>query len=285
MQKREVVSPGTRQYTSTEKVLERVSFAGMAPQKKPVKRKKSVIANVIILAGIVIVIIIVFTIGKGGKVKIKPTGPVLTGKSEIKPGNVKGRPSKVPINNEKETLKRDRSKKEEVSASPAKRNSDAYTDSAVHICEDYECEIKFFRIALSFNQYNMRAWQGLIAAYRGAGRRAEAEKAERQMKELFGEKVFNVEEIVKPYGSLSRYDRDEKGVCRIEYRSQSSKRSDLEKETFYLIRALLAQQNCTMVSLYASTGKGEGMLVRIKADRFPSRISDYVKNASISFIE
>ncbi len=285
VQRQDLIGSGVIRKKPAEKVSERVNFFGTAPQEKPVKKKKSVITNIIILVGVVLVILIVFLVGKSSKVRIKPTGPVLTGKSGTKPGKAKGSTSKTPISNDKETMKTDMSEKEEASASPAKKSSDAYTDSAVHLCQDYECEIKFFRIALSFNQYNLRAWQGLIAAYRGARKRAEAKEAEKQMSELFGEKVFSVEEIVKPYGVLSRYDRDENGVCRIEYHTQSFKQSDLEKETYYLIRALIAQQNCNIVSLYASTGKGKGMLVRVKVDRFPSRISDYVKRASISFIE
>ena len=285
MQKQDLIDSNVTHKKPTEKASERVSFSGMAPREKPVKKKKNVITNFIILAGIALVIIVMLILGRGSKVRIKPTGPVLTGKNGTKTGKVKGSTSKAPVSNEKETIERGKGEKEKTSASPAKRSSDAYTDSAVHLCEDYECEIKFFRIALSFNQRNLRAWQGLIAAYRGAGKRAEAEKAERQMKELFGEKVFSVEEVVKPYGVLSKYDRDENGVCRIEYHSQTLKQSELEKETYYLIRDLLAQQNCTMVSLYASTGKGKGMLVRIKTDRFPSRVSDYVESASISFIE
>jgi hypothetical protein len=224
-------------------------------------------------------------IGRNRTIKVQPTGPILSKKSNTQSAKTKGSASKMETVEDEDMQRSSESSEKKPFSSPEKKRSEVYADSAAHLCQDYECEIKFYRIALSFNQYNLKAWQGLIAAYKGARKWAEAEQAERQVKELFGEKVFSVEEIVKPYGVLSRYVRDENGVCRIEYRSQSLKRFELEKETYFLIRALLAQQNCDIVSLYAVTGKGKGMLVRIKPEKFPSRISDYLKTASISFIE
>lgn len=282
--KQKPIKPYVKHKKSAETVSERHTSFGTSPHIQPVKKKKGMIINGIIIVGIVLLILTIFLVGKDQKVRIKPTGPVLAGKKRIKSGRVKGGTSKTTVDSNKKS-KDNKREKGESPVTSAERSSDAYIDSAVQLCEGYECEIKFYRIALSFNQYNIRAWQGLIAAYRGVGKRAEAEKAEKQMKRLFGEKVFSVEEIIKPYGVLTKFDRGKNGVCRIEYHSHSLKKSTLEKETYYLIRALLTQQNCTLISLYASTGKGKGMLVRIGSDRFPSRISDYVKNASISFVE
>lgn len=267
------------------KVSKNVKHFGTASKTDTHKKKKSILVNMTILVSIVIIIALIFMTGKNRRIKVQSTGPIVSKKSNTQSAKVKGSTSKMQTSEDEDKQRSNNSSKKKPSLSPEKKRSEVYADSAAHLCQDYECEIKFYKIALSFNQHNLRAWQGLIAAYRGARKWTEAERAERQMKELFVEKVFSVEEIVKPYGVLSRYVRDENGVCRIEYRSQSLGRPDLERETYFLIRALIAQQKCDIVSLYASKGKGKGMLVRIQSDKFPSRISDYIKKASISFIE
>ena len=113
----------------------------------------------------------------------------------------------------------------------------------------------------------------------------EYEEATRRMAELFKDDVVTIEKIVEPYGVLVRHDRDAGGVCRIEYRSNIRDRTMLEQNTFYLIRALTAVQSYTTISVYASTGKGTGMLVRVAAHDVSATFNDYKNRATISFIE
>ena len=284
-QKQGLQTSGVKYNEQAGKISERVKYFNTVSKTDTHKKKKSITVKSTILVGSIIIIAFIFLIGKNKKIKVQTPGPIVSKKSSAQSVKIKDSISKMQTGESEDKLNSNNVNKKSPSSSPVKMRSEEYADSAAHLCQDYECEIKFYKIAISFNQYNLRAWQGLIAAYRGARKFTEAKQAEKRMRELFGEKVFTVEEIVKPYGILSRYVRDKNGVCRIEYRSQSVGRPDLERETYFLIKALLVQQKCTIVSLYASTGKGKGMLVRIKPEKFPSGISDYVKKASISFIE
>jgi tetratricopeptide (TPR) repeat protein len=166
-----------------------------------------------------------------------------------------------------------------------KKASRQYADSARQYADDVNQAIKFYKIAISFNQYNLKAWQGLIVAYRNAGMTKEATEARKKMEELFGREISTIREVVAPYGELTDYSLDHSGVCRIEYRSKLRKQPELERETYLLIRAVLVKQHCNTVSLYASTGTGSGLLVRIDTRGFPSSVSAYKKRAAITFVE
>jgi len=258
-------------------------------EKKPVKRS-STLKNVLVVLILCAAVGILFVIGKNKSFKIKSTGPLIAKKGSSKSRSKAPKKSRSSFNDELKESKRQKqesdskSQKESI-ASPQKRSSDSYTDSAASAGSDYTRAIKFYKIAISFNRNNLRAWQGLLAAYRGARMWKEAEETKGSMADLFQEDAFSIGEIVKPYGVLSQYKRDEYGVCRIEYRSHESQRSVMEKETFFLIRALIAHESCQTVSLYASTGTGRGMLVRVATTSFPASFAEYRKRAQISFTE
>lgn len=166
-----------------------------------------------------------------------------------------------------------------------KQMSQTLVDTAHAYRDDYQKAIRFYRIALSYNEYNLQAWYGLIGALKYAQKWDEAAKAQQRMIELFGEDIFSIKEIVEPYGSLCDYSVDNTGSCRIEYSSLAVKRSVLENETFFLVRALSARNSYTVISIYASTGNGSGMLVRIKGQPVPHTISEYRNRASITYIK
>ncbi len=258
-------------------------------EKKP-EKKKSILKNILVVCILCAAVGILFVIGKNKSYKISSTAPLVSKKGGSKSRPKAPKKSRSSFNDELKESKQQKqesdskSPKESIS-SPQKRSSDSYTDSAASAGSDYTRAIKFYKIAISFNRNNLRAWQGLLAAYRGARMWKEAEETKDRMADLFQEDAFSIREIVKPYGVLSQYKRDEHGVCRIEYRSHESKRAVMERETFFLIRALIAHEPCRTVSLYASTGKGRGMLVRVSTEAFPSSFSNYTKRAQISFTE
>lgn len=281
---------------STMRSGQRVTFksspsrSNQPEQKKP-EKKRSVVINLLLLIIIGAVISFVVIAGKNKTFKIKSKGPLISKSGTDHKKAKKNRSSQTrdltdAAQEEGEDQKDtgEETKKKPMTSSQ-KPSSDSYTDSATMAGNDYTRAIKFYKIAISFNQYNLRAWQGLLSTYRSARMYKEAEETENRMAELFKEETFSIGEIIKPYGVLSGYNRDEHGVCRIEYRSNSEKRPFLEKETFHVIRALIAHESCQSVSLYASTGKGKGMLVRVSTQSFPSSFSGYTKHAQISFIE
>lgn len=175
----------------------------------------------------------------------------------------------------------------ESGVTPAQQKiSGEYADSAADMRDDYERAIKLYKIAISFNQNNVSAWQGLLATYTKAGMSEQAVETKNRMEEIFGNTVFTIGTIIGPYGVLSSFNLDDNRVCRIEYRSRKMARHELEEETYNIARALLGQLHCSQLSLYAATTKGSGMLVRLSNSRsFPATLSEFRRTASLSFVE
>jgi hypothetical protein len=175
-------------------------------------------------------------------------------------------------------------RREPVSA-VQKRQARAFVDSARSAGADHDNMIKFYRIALSFNQYNLGAWHGLINAYRDAGMSAEARRARADMRALFGEKIETVRSVVSPYGELTDVAGPIKGTLRIEYASRARGRAELLRETYAIARGVRVQCDCGALSLYAATGEGEGMLVSVSLSPFPQTVSAYERMARIVSID
>ncbi len=274
---------------------QRVAFTGITanhPESRQQKTAKKMprLVNLLLLLVIVAVVSMVIIVGKNKTIKIRSTGPLLskTGKGNKKSETIRRRPSRdvTDAADEKDERKGAGEDRRKMPISPTqKKSSESYADSAVMTGNDYTRAIKFYKIAISFNRYNLRAWQGLLVTYRNARMWKEAEEIKNRMAELFQEETFSIGEIIEPYGMLSGFNRDPHGVCRIEYRSNAVKRAFLEKETFDIIRALTAHAACQSIALYAATGRGKGMLVRIPVHSFPTSFSGYRKVAQISFVE
>ncbi len=254
-------------------------------KKEPEKKKKAFV-NMLIVAGVLIAAVLFFVIGKKKNYDIQSTSPFVSKSGKgIAPGTGSDGNGAPQRREQKEHEEAGLQNKQPSAGTAQRKSSEAYADSAVSVEDDYDRAIKFYKIAISFNQYNLRAWHGLIAAYTNANMVSEALEARKRMEELFDDTVLTVEKIVEPYGKLSQYNREKGGTCRIEYRSRTKKRSRIEKETYSLIRELISQQGCKKISLYASTGKGSGLLVRIGSADFPAQFSDYANSAAISFVE
>jgi tetratricopeptide (TPR) repeat protein len=163
-------------------------------------------------------------------------------------------------------------------------HSAGYVDSAAACGSDHERAIRFYLIALSFNEHNLQAWYGLIQAYRAAGRAAEAREAEARMRELFGDAVTSVRALVEPFGELVDYSQDRQGTCRLEYRSSGRGQERLVRESFELARALSVGTRCRHLALFATTGPGAGVLVRTRLSPFPASFSAFRNRAMISHV-
>ncbi|MBD3321450.1 MAG: hypothetical protein GF350_10195, partial [Chitinivibrionales bacterium] len=104
--------------------------------------------------------------------------------------------------------------------SPAQKSrATAYTDSA-KAGVDILTSIKFYKIAISFNKYNIDAWYGLINAYSEVGMVQERQAARSEMRELFGNNVFSLTGIIKRFGQPGEIFRAEDGLLRIQYLSR-----------------------------------------------------------------
>ena len=163
--------------------------------------------------------------------------------------------------------------------------AEANIDSARVYGADYQKAINFYKIAISFNRYNLHAWYGLINAYRNAGMSNDMRKAQSEMQELFGESVFSVSKIIEPFGLLRDVFLNNEDAYRIEYQSFKKSEQDLLSETYKIIRALQAGEFPPSISLFATTGPGSGMMVHIRGSEPIATMDSFKKNASITFLQ
>jgi len=166
-----------------------------------------------------------------------------------------------------------------------KLRSNSYLDSAAASDTDLERAIRFYRIAISFNQYNIHAWLGLVRAYEAAGMAAEKRTAEKQMRELFGEEIYSIPAIVGEYGTLMELSRSGDGTFRIEYRSKKSGKDDLFEETWRLAGRIRPLCACEALSVFAATGKSSGLIVHIPTRDFPSSARRFKDRSSVVWLE
>jgi len=142
-----------------------------------------------------------------------------------------------------------------------RQQASSYVDSARTAGSNMDNVVSFYRIAISFNRYNLAAWQGLLQAYRDQGMTKEARETEEQMLALFGEKVTSVNDLVRPFGELIDTYMSGDGTYRVEYKSNKRNRNDILNEVFSMTRSVRSACACENISIFASTGgSGRGMI-------------------------
>ncbi len=166
-----------------------------------------------------------------------------------------------------------------------RQRSEAYLDSTLRYPNDYQRKINFYKIAISFNKYNLEAWQGLLRAYGELGMSKEAAETRKKMERIFGEEIHSVKSAVERYGSLDQAYLTEEGVYRIKYNSRSRSRDEFLRETFLLTRAVRNSCRCKKISIHASAGAGRGMLVHSGPDVSVHSLSEFSSQASITWLE
>ncbi len=179
-----------------------------------------------------------------------------------------------------------RQSKSSNTISPENREKSAdFVDSASAYNEDYEMAISFFKLAISFNKYNYRAWYGLVNTYYSVNETDKAKKAQNEMKKLFGENVLDIGEIVKPFGELEIAELRSDSSYYLEYITSSSSEQVIVNETFQIIRALKPTCNCLSIALFARKSPGKGLIVHIKSDIPFFSLTDYKSAASFTYLE
>lgn len=269
-------------------ISEKITFTKENSKKreKTISHKKKHLVGTIFSIFLVLVVGIILLIGQKKEFSINKKRTSVR-KTVLKTKKNKGQKLKSPkidSGRDKKKNKFSRGSRGTVSAQE-KINSQIFSDSAGSSGSDYDKAIKFYKIAISFNNYNLNAWHGLLATYRSAGMTHDVYETEKKMRELFDENIFTIDNMVQPFGSLVDYTKDNNDVCRIVYNSKSIRRTKLEGEVYLLVKSLVSMEKCLTISLYASTGKGSGMLVRIDSEPFPQTLSQFCTKALITFVE
>jgi len=166
-----------------------------------------------------------------------------------------------------------------------RRQANAYVDSARTLGSDPESVVKFYKIAISFNQQNLAAWQGLLQAYRDLGREADVRGTEEQMRRIFGERIESIDLIVKPFGELIDTYINDDGTYRVEYKSNKRSKDDIKRDVFLLTRAVRTACSCENISIFASTGTGRGLLSHSGPNTSVHSLSAFSKQAQIIWLD
>ncbi len=246
-----------------------------ATDSKRVKKRTVFFRFMLVIALLGVLSLLLYHADKGKEYQIASEGPVLVKKTNAdNSSSSASRKKQRRVSEEKKRAQR-------IHVGPVRKaQSIMYVDSAVHAA-DLMKRINFYKVALSFNRYNLDAWFGLINAYKEAGMIKQALDAEKQMQALFGEDIDQVHSIVGRFGRLIDVAGPNDGIYRVTYKTAKGSKSELEKETFLLARALRPNCDCTTLILYASTTKGAGLLARIPTKGFPDSFSGYKSHAKI----
>lgn len=122
-----------------------------------------------------------------------------------------------------------------------------------------DSRIKFYQIALSFNQYNEAAWDGLIQAYQTAGKTAEALTARKRKKRAFTKARANLGSIIQKYGKTLGLPRIRKKTLSITYKTGTTDIRKLEGEMRRLAADVRDVRSFDRVTLTAMTQDGKSV--------------------------
>lgn len=226
----------------------------------------------LVLFLIVCLILSLFSSGKKDYHALTGSGTIVS-PPQVKGADVHGEHLK------KKSSKSELSKRKDISAVD-KKNSSAMCDSARNAENNTETLINFYKIAISFNKYNLDAWFGLLGAYKSAGKSDEYHQAEQQMKELFGDKVFDISSQVKRFGDIEDLFENENGVLVVKYRSPEPL-DRIQERVYSLVKILLSSAGYQSVSIEIAGVKNDRMLVHVRPGMEISTFADFKKNASI----
>ena len=167
-----------------------------------------------------------------------------------------------------------------------KQQANNFIDSAKTSGTALDKQIAFYKIAISFNQYNLQAWHGLLQAYREMNDAAEVRSTEAQMQEIFGEKVNSINAAVTQFGEIVDTYVNESGAYRVEYKTKKTSQEEILRDVFNLTRAVRNTCNCFNISVYASTGRpGNGLVVHSTSATSVHTLPEFSRQASILWFE
>lgn len=169
-------------------------------------------------------------------------------------------------------------------SAPQRSDSRHYADSA-RTAPDQSAAIRFYKIAISFNKYNIDAWYGLVGAYRDLEMYQNARDARAQMREIFGDNVASIGEVIGLFGKPLEVSMSAERTLRVDYASHTKSANDLTGEAFRLIRALRTECSCQSVSLHARSKDGGGVLVYHHGQTYPASQREFERDATITFLE
>lgn len=141
--------------------------------------------------------------------------------------------------------------------------------------------INFYKIAISFNRFNLDAWFGLLAAYKSAGMSDEYIQASDQMKELFGNDVLEVSSQVSRFGAVGDMYVSDAGVLTMNVKMDNASADALKERAYSMIKILHSNYNYKSISVVVGDKKKDRMVVHVRPGMKIATFADFKKNASV----
>lgn len=204
-------------------------------------------------------------------------------KKTVKP-IISSSPEKSDNKTKKGNSRKSNGSSRKVVSEKAKKESILWADSAIACDSDHQKAINFYKIAISFNKYNLNAWFGLLNAYRSAKMYKEEKRTRIEMKKIFGESIFSFSEMISPYGDIIDSYTTEDNVFRLEYRTMQSEKEDALDEIYKVTRIISGICKCESISVFASSSPGKGIIVHLNKNASLLSMDSFKKDAVISFL-
>jgi hypothetical protein len=166
-----------------------------------------------------------------------------------------------------------------------KQQANNYVDSAKASGTALDKQIAFYKIAISFNMYNLPAWYGLLQSYHEKKDSDGMQETEKQMRDIFGDEVNSVNTAVAQYGEIMDAYVNESGAYRVEFKTKKTSKDDILRDVFNLTRAVRNSCNCTNISVYASTGPASGLIAHSTAATSVHTLSEFSQQANILWFD
>ena len=238
-------------------------------------------ATTLVIGIIVVIFILIILSIPGNRPKFKIT------KKRVLPQRIVEQNShseKEGVNTDKSSQDYKPVKREKVSHTQLQK-SRSFVDSARIYSNDINNAIKFYKIAISFNRYNLNAWYGLVDAYKSSGMLEEMVSAKEEMQLIFGKNIFSVSDIIGQFGELEDAQMAEDGVYRIEYMTREKQKDKIFSEIYTILKALNSKGGYQQISLFAKKGPGRGMVIHINKNTSTVTLSKFRETASVTYLD
>lgn len=251
-------------------------------QNEEKARRKSTIVSVILSTIVVMFAVLFYLAPKDSRRVSKITLPAGTENAKDSKKD-QGKPQRDPTSNAHADRRGNVNNRQ-------RQQADNYVDSARTSGEnanaDLEKQEAFYKIAISFNRYNIQAWHGLLQTYRSMDKPREARETEQEMVEIFGSEVNSISAAVTQFGELSDAYASDGGAYHVEYKTKKTAKDDILRDVFNMTRAVRNSCHCQNITIHAATPhNGKGLTVTSTAETPVHTLHDFSNRASITWDE
>jgi pentatricopeptide repeat protein len=159
-------------------------------------------------------------------------------------------------------------------------------EEARDICgNDASSAVKLYRIAISFNERNLDAWHGLLNCYSQHGMHEKVYETRQKMKEIFGEEVFSLKEIIDDYG-VSEYIDFDTEPARITYMAGKKSRDAITRDVYRMLRRIASNSTARMIIVYALFDESrDGYMITAPLKDLPDNYRGFSQIISVDAVE